>query len=86
MTMFGDDTGTGLAGRARQRLKDLLADTHYQVDLGGGSWAVKWPISDTWQLWHRWSQDKAWVEQWAQDLATPDDARALRDRLELQSR
>jgi hypothetical protein len=60
MTMYNEDTGSGSAGRARQRIADIKKFAA-QVEPDGEDLLVRWLFEDHWQRWRRWS-DPAWAE------------------------
>lgn len=60
MTMYNEDTGSGSAGKARQRVADIKKFAA-QVRLDGEDLLVRWMFDDHWQRWRPWS-DPVWAE------------------------
>lgn len=58
-----DDTGSGTAGNARKRVKDLLHDAWAVREVPEG-WLIRAPMDGFWQLWTRidgeWASMKVW--------------------------
>jgi len=61
VTLYANDGCTmGTSGRAKKRIKDLLADA-WGVEACEGGWWIRAPMD---QFWQRWIQiDKEWAAQ-----------------------
>lgn len=73
MILYDDSSGMGSAGRA-QRTVESLREARECVSLDEDTFAVRWLMSTTWDIWRRLS-DRRRCERMASDLPSCEAAR-----------